>query len=180
LRRCDPPDRPTHHASAARKAARFFHRRDFSMFGSSSPRIDPPLDDFAASTRTSHATAKAEGPFTRPNRGQPREALPSPRPKRGRPRSWTPSTVRSVLYRDLYRGISVWNKRRQTDALGQRKCERRPESEWIRAEVPHLRIVSEAQWAEAHRRLASSRRTYLKSCQNWAPWTGLSNSPLAI
>lgn len=89
------------------------------------------------------------------------ERLSSPRPRLGRPASWTPSTVRTVLYRDLYRGINIWNRRRQTDAWGQRKMQRRPESEWIRSEVPHLRIVAEETWAAAHRRLDAARQTYL-------------------
>jgi site-specific DNA recombinase len=84
------------------------------------------------------------------------EGLRPPRAKKGRPPYWTPSTVRSVLYRDLYR--------RQTDDWGQRKTQRRPESEWIHAEVPHLRIVSEDKWSAAHRRLDAAQRTYLKAC----------------
>jgi site-specific DNA recombinase len=40
------------------------------------------------------------------------------RPRQGRPRGWTPSTIRTVLFRDLYRGINIWNKRRQTDTWG--------------------------------------------------------------
>src|SRR5437867_653457 len=32
------------------------------------------------------------------------EGVPSPRPQQGRPRGWAPSSVREVLYRDLYRG----------------------------------------------------------------------------
>jgi site-specific DNA recombinase len=92
------------------------------------------------------------------------ERLLPPRVKKGRRPSWTPSTVRSVLYRDLYRGVSVWNRRRQTDDWGQRKTQRRPESEWIRAEVPHLRIVSDEEWSAAHHRLDAAQRTYLKAC----------------
>jgi site-specific DNA recombinase len=93
------------------------------------------------------------------------ERLPSPRPRKGRARSWTPSTVRAVLYRDLYRGISVWNKRRQTDAWGQRRTHRRPESEWIQVDVPHLRILSDDLWNAAHRRLTAASQTYLRSSQ---------------
>jgi DNA invertase Pin-like site-specific DNA recombinase len=89
------------------------------------------------------------------------EGLPSPRPRQGRPRSWTPSTVRTVLYRDLYRGSNVWNKRRKSDAWGQRACRPRPESEWIRADVPHLRIVTDAEWHAAHKRMDGARRLYL-------------------
>jgi site-specific DNA recombinase len=109
------------------------------------------------------------------------ERLPSPRPRQGRPRSWTPSTVRTVLYRELYRGISIWNRRRQTDAWGQRKCERRPEEEWIRAEVPHLRIVTHEQWADAHRRLSAARQTCFASSNGnrWGrPPTGVQSKYL--
>jgi hypothetical protein len=50
-----------------------------------------------------------------------------------------------------------WNRRGQTDAWGQRKCERRPEEEWIRADVPHLRIVTDEHWAAAqHARFVSA------------------------
>ena len=34
---------------------------------------------------------------------------------RWRPRSWAPSTVREILYRDLYRGVVVWNRIRKRD-----------------------------------------------------------------
>jgi site-specific DNA recombinase len=89
------------------------------------------------------------------------ERLPSPRPRLGRPRSWTTSTVRTVLYRDLYRGILVWNKRRRSDAWGQRVSRRRPEGEWLRVGVPHLRIVSDAAWDAAHQRIGAARLAYL-------------------
>jgi site-specific DNA recombinase len=91
------------------------------------------------------------------------EHLPAPRPRQGRPRGWTSSTIRTMLFRELYRGKYIWNMRRQTDMWGQRKSQRRPEAEWIRADVPHLRIVSEAQWNAAHARLTASRQTFLKS-----------------
>jgi DNA invertase Pin-like site-specific DNA recombinase len=44
------------------------------------------------------------------------EAAPAPTPRRsGRPRSWAPSSVREVLYRDLYRGVVIWNRIRKRD-----------------------------------------------------------------
>ena len=98
------------------------------------------------------------------------EHVPSPRPQQGRPRSWAPSSVRSVLYRDLYRGINVWNKTKQTDKWGKRKCETRSESEWIRTEVPHLRIVSRDEWAAAHRRLDAAKQVYVRSQKGRMTW----------
>jgi site-specific DNA recombinase len=90
------------------------------------------------------------------------EGVPSPRPRQGRHRSWTISTTRTVLYRDLYRGVYVWNRRRRSDAWGQLAPRRRAEDEWIRADVPHLRVVSDEEWNAAHDRLGGVRRAYLK------------------
>jgi len=91
------------------------------------------------------------------------EKQPAPRPKANRPRGWTPSTVRAILHRELFRGIQVWNRRRSTDAWGKRSVERRPETEWIKIEVPDLRIVSDDQWEAAHARLRSAASVYLGS-----------------
>jgi site-specific DNA recombinase len=89
------------------------------------------------------------------------EGGPSPRPRQGRPRSWRTSTVRTVLFRDLYRGVCL-EQRRRSDAWGQHAPRRRSEGEWIRADVPHLRIVSDAEWDAAHDRLGTVRRAYLR------------------
>jgi site-specific DNA recombinase len=59
----------------------------------------------------------------------------SPRAQRGRRSGWSPSTVREILRRPLYRGEIVWNKTEKRDKLGRRhkgKQKPRPESEWIR------------------------------------------------
>lgn len=85
------------------------------------------------------------------------EGVPSPRPQQGRPRAWAPSFVRSVLYRDLYRGVNTYNRTKQLDTWGQRACQVRPEGEWIRVDAPHLRIVTDETWEAAHERLASMR-----------------------
>ncbi len=90
------------------------------------------------------------------------EGVISPRPKRGRPRAWAPSSVRTVLYQDLYRGVAVYNRRRMSDMWGRRKRRWRPAREWITVDVPQLRIVSDEQWAAAHTRLEAARQAYLK------------------
>ena len=91
------------------------------------------------------------------------ERVSSPRPQQGRPCSWAPSSVRSVLYRDLYRGVSVWNRSQQSDAWGQRAWKTRPESDWIQVDVPDLRIVTGEEWEAVRRRLKAARAVYLRS-----------------
>ena len=91
------------------------------------------------------------------------EAAPAPRAQQGRPNAWAPSSVRAVLYRELYRGEIVWNRTKKRDTWGV-KCQRpRPESEWLRVPAPALRIVDEALWDAAHARLAATRQTYLRT-----------------
>ena len=96
-------------------------------------------------------------------------AAPAPRAQQGRPRAWAPSSVREVLYRDLYRGVIVWNKTKKRDTWGVKRQRPRPESEWVYVSAPELRIVSEALWAAAHDRLDLTRQTYLRT-QGWRLW----------
>jgi hypothetical protein len=67
---------------------------------------------------------------------------------------WASSTVRAVLQRETYRGVVVWNKTRKRNAWGKQAPTDRPESEWLRVEVPHLRIIPEDLW----QRVAARRR----------------------
>jgi site-specific DNA recombinase len=59
---------------------------------------------------------------------------------------WAASTVRSVLTRETYRGVVIWNKTRKRNDWGKWAPTDRPESEWIRAEVDHLRIIDDDLW----------------------------------
>jgi DNA invertase Pin-like site-specific DNA recombinase len=66
---------------------------------------------------------------------------------------WSPSTVRSILMRELYRGVIVWNKsRKRLVAWGEIDQQPRPQSEWLRIPAEHLRIVDEALWARVQSR----------------------------
>jgi hypothetical protein len=70
-------------------------------------------------------------------------------------RGWSPSTVRSVLGRELYRGVVVWNRsRKRPVAWGHVKQRPRPEAEWLRTSAEHLRIIDEQLWL----RVAARRR----------------------
>ena len=66
---------------------------------------------------------------------------------------WAPGTVRAILMRELYRGVVVWNKTRKRDAVYRAVKQRpRPESEWLRADAPHLRIIDEPLWTRVQAR----------------------------
>ena len=89
------------------------------------------------------------------------DGVPAPRAQQGRPCAWAPTTIREVLYRDLYRGVIVWNKTRKRNTWGLEKRSAKAATDWITIEAPELRIVSEAQWLAAHGRLEQTRQTYL-------------------
>jgi hypothetical protein len=80
------------------------------------------------------------------------EGILSPQPPRkGKIRAWCPSAIREMLLNEKYRGVVVWNRtktvrNRETGKTEQRP---RPESEWVRVEVPELRIVSDQLWESA-------------------------------
>jgi site-specific DNA recombinase len=99
-----------------------------------------------------------------------------PKPHQGRRPSWAVSTVRAVLHRDLYRGRAVWNKQQKHGPFGQRRDAARPSAEWLTTPAPHLRIVTDDQWAAAHRRIAATAATYARASNGHVlgrPSTGL-------
>ncbi len=81
----------------------------------------------------------------------------SPMAQRGRSRTWAPTSVREVLYRDTYRGVITWNRTKKRDQWGAHHQTDRPEAEWVRVPAPHLQIVTEAQWQQAHGVIAKTR-----------------------
>jgi hypothetical protein len=85
-----------------------------------------------------------------------------PRAQQQRPQAWAPSSVRAVLYRDLYRGEVMWNATRKRDSWGRKKRQARAAEDWIHLSSPVLRIVSDDLWRTAHARLNESRTTYLR------------------
>jgi site-specific DNA recombinase len=83
------------------------------------------------------------------------EGIPSPT-RRG----WAISGVRELVMRDLYQGRQVygsWERRK-----GTKHKVRVPAGEWIVADVPALRIVDDALWQAAQRRLADTRAVYAR------------------
>ncbi|WP_370868436.1 recombinase family protein [Phenylobacterium sp.] len=78
------------------------------------------------------------------------DGVPSPRGG-----LWNASSVggsrqrgNGILNTELYRGVKVWNRMevRKDRTTGKRTPRMRPEAEWKRTDVPHLRIVDEETW----------------------------------
>lgn len=87
------------------------------------------------------------------------EGIQSPRKGTG---SWAPSSIRSILYNEKYRGIFVWNQFQKTYRRGTKIRVKRPENEWLRTEIPDLRIVSPELWNKVHERLKEAKSSYLR------------------
>jgi DNA invertase Pin-like site-specific DNA recombinase len=77
------------------------------------------------------------------------EGVLSPQPPRkGNIRAWCPSAIREMLLNEKYRGVVIWNRTQTIRNRETGKTEQRPraESEWVRVEIPELRIVSDELW----------------------------------
>jgi site-specific DNA recombinase len=86
------------------------------------------------------------------------EGIQPPRRAQG----WAPSAIREILLRETYRGVVTWGKVRKRDQWGLKTYRARPESEWVRHDVPELRLVSDALWQAAHTRMQRARDTYVR------------------
>ena len=105
------------------------------------------------------------------------QGAPCPRATKG----WAPSSVRVVLFRRLYAGELIWGRTTKRNRTGGRAGTRRPESEWIRVRVEHLRVVSDELWQQAHARLQQTRESYLHTTKGrlWGrPDSGLESKYL--
>jgi hypothetical protein len=88
-------------------------------------RINEPE---AAVVRQVFELAAAGVGYTRIARQLHAERAAAPRSQRSRPRGWAPSSVREVLFRELYRGTIVWNRTRKRNRWGENASQtgRRP------------------------------------------------------
>jgi DNA invertase Pin-like site-specific DNA recombinase len=89
------------------------------------------------------------------------EGLPGPEG-----RAWRDTTIRGhalrgtgILRNELYVGRLIWNRLRyvRDPQSGKRISRVNPETDWVRHNVPDLRIIDEATWAEAQHRLQVMR-----------------------
>ena len=81
---------------------------------------------------------------------------------------WSPSTIygsgkrgTGILNNELYIGRLVWNRLRyvKNPDTGKRVSRLNPEAEWMRKEVPELRIVPDDMWTAAKSRQQQTRHT---------------------
>ena len=96
------------------------------------------------------------------------DGVPCPRAQRGRPQGWCSSSVRTILYRELYKGEVVWNRTQKRDTWGLVRPQGRPRQDWVRISAPDLRIIADELWTAAQLRLAFVR-------QRW--WAGMKGRP---
>jgi site-specific DNA recombinase len=78
------------------------------------------------------------------------------------PPGWAPSTVRSILGRELYRGVVVWGRLKKRDSGGKvhRRRTPHPVENHVRVEREELRIIPEDLWKRvASRRADTEGRT---------------------
>jgi DNA invertase Pin-like site-specific DNA recombinase len=63
---------------------------------------------------------------------------------------WVPSSIREITKNELYHGVRLWNRKHTelNPSDGTKIRRAKPQSEWVRIEVPELRIVSEELWEQ--------------------------------
>jgi site-specific DNA recombinase len=74
-------------------------------------------------------------------------------------KGWAPSTVNAALKREEYHGVRIWNKTKKRSDEGKWKPSDRPQEDWVRVEVPELRIIDEDLWrrVQSHREETESK-----------------------
>ena len=87
---------------------------------------------------------------------------PSPHYKDGRPvePGWKVGNVASILDRELYAGVHVWNRSKKRNPVYLNVDPKpRPESEWKRTPWPWCRIIDDELWQAAQQRRKAMRGT---------------------
>jgi site-specific DNA recombinase len=74
---------------------------------------------------------------------------------RGNGKGWPNDAIKTILHNEKYKGVYVWNRKRQQvhPKTGKITTEIKSAHEHIRVEAPHLRIVSDDLWNRAATRL---------------------------
>ncbi|WP_137113433.1 recombinase family protein [Mesorhizobium sp. GR13] len=85
-------------------------------------------------------------------------------------RGWKPTTIRGhrmrgtgIINNELYRGVLVWNRQSfvKEPVTGKRQARMNPEEEWVRKDVPELRIIDAALWLAVKSRQDETERVSL-------------------
>ena len=84
----------------------------------------------------------------------------SPRAGKRGTGSWGPGTLQPMLRRELYHGVLVWNRIEKTYKGGTKVRVKRPEKEWLRADVPELKIIDDDLWNAVAKRIGRRKGTW--------------------
>jgi site-specific DNA recombinase len=86
----------------------------------------------------------------------------SPQPQKGRiSRSWCPSSIRTILRNERYRGRVIWGKTLKVRSKSGRRIYRRtPQDKWVVRELAEQRIVSEDVWKSVQARIETVKQVY--------------------
>ncbi|MEO5925706.1 MAG: recombinase family protein [Bryobacteraceae bacterium] len=90
------------------------------------------------------------------------EGILSPQPARNRAlRAWCPSSIRSMLHNERYRGVFVWNRtrKRKNPETGLKTSRPRPTGDSRRVSVPSWRIIPDELWDAVAARFSDVKRT---------------------
>ena len=97
--------------------------------------------------------------------------VPPPSAGRRGTGSWSPIQVRGMLLNQRYCGVLVWGRLGRAYRGGTRVCLHQPEADWIKVDLPHLRIVDEDLWTKVQLRFAEHSRST-------TPWKAGVKGPL--
>lgn len=90
------------------------------------------------------------------------EGVVSPQPQRGRiSRSWCPSSIRTILRNERFRGRVIWGKTiKVRSKSGKRIYKRTTADKWVVREIPEQQIVSEELWNSVQARIEMVKQVY--------------------
>ncbi len=90
------------------------------------------------------------------------EGVVSPQPQKGRiSRSWCPSSIRTILRNERFRGRVIWGKTiKVRSKSGKRIYKRTTADKWVVREIPEQRIVSEELWNSVQARIEMVKQVY--------------------
>lgn len=83
--------------------------------------------------------------------------------KVGGKESWSAKTIDNILRRSMYVGKESWNTTSKVVKEWIVTSEAKPEEDWLKRDMPHLRIVDDVTWAKAQKRLDDIREAYAKN-----------------
>ncbi len=98
-----------------------------------------------------------------------RRGIPAPKAGRRGTGVWSYSSIREMLRRDRYRGRIVWGKREKTYRGGTKVRILREAEQWVKLDVPELRIVDEEVWQIVQRKVAKQSGDVEKRKRGPAP-----------